>query len=101
MEIDKDAYVRSAEQMVETEGFTPSDIGNLLAFVQSTAGKKLVGTMSIEAKNSIMQMGNIDFHAPNAPMDAQALRAGALALNTFIDTVFGLVEEPEPEEKEA
>jgi hypothetical protein len=99
MEIDKDAYVKAAEQMVEVEGFTPVDIGNLLAFVQSSAGKKLVGTMSIEARNSIMQMGNIDFHSPNAPLDAQALRAGALALNTFIDTILGLVEDPEPEEK--
>lgn len=100
MEIDKDAYVRNAEQMVEADGFTPVDIGNLLAFIQSTAGKKLVGTMSIEARNSIMQMGNIDFHKPEAALDAQALRAAALALNTFIDTILGLVEEPEPEEKE-
>ena len=98
---DKDAYVRTAEKLVEDEGFTPVDTENLEAFLHSTAGKKLIGTMAIEAKNNIMQLGNIDFRGPTAPVDAQALRFAALALNSFIDTVFGLVEEPEPEEDKA
>lgn len=103
-ELDKDAYVRTAEKLVEDEGFTPDDVGNLKAFLDSTAGKKLVGTMAIEAKNNVMQLGNIDFRTPTAPVDAQALRFAALALNSFIDTVLGLIDEQEPltdEEKAA
>jgi hypothetical protein len=101
MEIDKDNYVREAEQLVEVEGFTPLDITNLLAFINSTTGKKLIGTMAIEAKNNIMSLGNIDFRAENATIDAQGLRYAALSLNSFIDTVFGLVEEPDKTEEDA
>jgi hypothetical protein len=94
-EIDKDAYLRQAEAMVEEEGFTLPDRENLKAFIQSTSGRKVLGTLSIEAKNNIMRMGNIDFSAPTAPIEAQSLRGAAMALNSFIDTVFGLIEEEE------
>jgi hypothetical protein len=99
MKGDKDAYLRQAEKLVEDEGFSPVDVKNLDSFLASTVGKKLMGTMAIEAKNDIMKLGNIDFRSPTAPIEAQALRFSALALNSFIDTIFGLAEEEEKEDE--
>jgi len=97
--IDKDAYLRNAEAKVEEEGFNLSDQENLKAFIHSSAGKKLLGTMSIEAKNNIMRMGAINFADPTAPVLAQELRGKAMSLNEFIDTVFGLIEEEEEQDE--
>jgi predicted transcriptional regulator len=95
IELDKDQYVRAAEQLVENEGFGTVDQEHLKTFLQSTAGKKVIGTMSIQAKNHIMSMASIDFSTPTAPIQAQSLRSAAMALNSFIDTIFALIEEPE------
>jgi hypothetical protein len=101
MKGDKDLYLREAEKLVEDEGFSPADTRNLDSFLVSTAGRKLLGTMAIEAKNNIMQMANIDFRSPTAPVEAQALRFSALALNSFIDTIFALTEEEEKADEDS